>query len=191
MYKENIDVILYYPFFFLVYNNNKKLGRLCFYTILSGLFLYEFIDKEMYYFHYNDLNEYNYVGNKCRILAIQYFLTDIFFLNNKSILFHHILMLIAMTWSYILNNGYCLAIYLSLNEISSMFLGLKNLNIFPKYSNICFMISFFVFRILLLPILTYIYSYNNFIFTALLIDNCLHYYWVINLYKKNANKLLN
>lgn len=181
---RHIDTILFFPTFLYFYKNNKEIGRLFFYIVLSSFSFYEFIDKKMYYFQHNDLNEYNYIGDKCRILVTQYFLIDIFYVVNKSMLFHHILVLNALCVSYILNVGYYLTLYLSLNEISSIFLALNILNIYPKYSNLCFMITFFIFRILLLPILTYIYSYDIFIFTILLLDNSLHGYWVITLSKK-------
>ena len=188
MNMQHIDTTLFFPMFLYFYKNNKEIGRLFFYIILSGLSFYEFIDKKMYYFQYNDLNEYNYFGDKCRILVTQYFLTDIFFVTNKSMLFHHILILIGLSLSYYLNQAYYLTLYLCLSEISSIFLASNILNIYlnihPKYSNLCFMITFFIFRILLLPILTYIYSYNNMVFTMLLIDDCLHGYWVITLSKK-------
>ena len=90
-----------------------------------------------------------------------------------------------------LNQAYYLTLYLCLNEISSIFLALNILNIYPKYSNLCFMITFFIFRILLLPILTYIYNYNNVVFTILFLDNCLHGDWVITLSKKFLIKSLN
>ena len=181
---QYIDTILHFPIFLYFYKKNKEFGRLSFYIVLSSLSFYEFIDKKMYYFQYNDLNEYNYIGDKCRILVTQYFLVDIFFVTNKPMLFHHILVLYALGISYILNQGYYLTLYLSLNEISSIFLALNILKIFPKYSNLCFMITFFIFRILLLPLLTYIYNHNNLVFTILLLDDCLHGYWVITLSKK-------
>ena len=181
---QHIDTILFFPMFLYFYKNNKEIGRLFFYIVLSSFSFYEFIDKKMYYFQYNDLNEYNYVGEKCRILVTQYFLIDIFFLSKKAYLLHHMLILVALIRSYYFNQAYYLTLYLSLNEISSIFLAFKNLNLFPKYSNLLFIITFFIFRILLLPILTYIYSYNNFVFTLLLLDDCLHGYWVITLSKK-------
>jgi|TARA_B110000967_G_C18884895_1_gene563382 hypothetical protein len=181
---QYIDTILHFPIFLYFYKKNKEFGRLFFYIVLSSLSFYEFIDKKMYYFQYNDLNEYNYIGDKCRIIVTQYFLVDIFFVTNKPMLFHHILILIGLSWSYYLNQAYYLTLYLCLNEISSIFLALNILNIYPKYSNLCFMITFFIFRILLLPILTYIYNYNNVVFTILFLDNCLHGYWVITLSKK-------
>lgn len=80
----------------------------------------------MYYFQYNDLNEYNYFGEKCRILVNQYFLIDIFYVSNKAFFFlHHRLILIGLSWSNYLT------LYLCLNEISSIFLALKILKIFP------------------------------------------------------------
>lgn len=181
---QHIDTTLFFPMFLYFYKNNKEIGRLFFYIVLSSFSFYEFIDKKMYYFQYNDLNEYNYFGEKCRILVTQYFLIDIFYVSNKAFFLHHMLILIGLSWSYYLNQAYYLTLYLCLNEISSIFLALKILKIFPKYSNLCFMITFFIFRILLLPILTYIYSYNNLVFTILLLDDCLHGYWVITLSKK-------
>lgn len=180
---QHIDTLLFFPIFLYFFKINKEFGRLFFYIVLTSLSFYEFIDKKMYYFQHNDLNEYNYIGDKCRIIVTQFFLVDIFFVTNKPMLFHHILVLFALGSSYMLNIAYYLTLYLSLNEISSIFLALKILKIFPKYSNLCFMITFFIFRILLLPILTYIYSYNNLIFTILLLDDCLHGYWVITLSK--------
>tara|TARA_B100000424_G_C22933404_1_gene496578 strand:- start:1772 stop:2335 length:564 start_codon:yes stop_codon:yes gene_type:complete len=181
----NLDsiAIIHFPIFLYFYKNNKEIGRLFFYINLTGLSFYEFIDKKMYYFQHNDLNQYNYIGDKCRILVAQYFLVDIFFVKNKAMLFHHVLILFGLGWSYYLNQAFYLTLYLCLNEISSIFLALKNLNIYPKYSNLCFIITFFIFRIMLLSILTYIYKYNNLVFTILMLDNFLHSFWVISLSK--------
>lgn len=75
----HIDTALFFPMFLYFYKNNKEIGILFFYIILSSFSFYEFIDKKkMYYLQYNDLNEYNYFGEKCRILVNQYFLIDIF-----------------------------------------------------------------------------------------------------------------
>ncbi len=180
---ENLYLIMPYPLFLYFYKNNRESSRLFFYIFLSGLSFYEFINKKMYYFQYNDLNEYNYIGDSCRIIVTQYFLTDIFFINNKELIFHHCLVLFGLVCSYILNQGYYLIVYLCLNEISSIFLSLNILEIFPKYTNILFIITFFIFRIMLLPILTYIYIDNNIVFPVLVIDDCLHIYWVVTLSK--------
>lgn len=83
----HIDTALFFPMFLYFYKNNKEIGRLFFYIILSSFSFYEFIDKKMYYFQYNDLNEYNYFGEKCRILVTQYFLIDIFYVSNKAFFF--------------------------------------------------------------------------------------------------------
>ena len=177
---QHIDTLLYFPIFLYVYNYSKEYGSLFFFITVSSLSFYEFIDKKMYYFQHNDLNEYNYIGDKCRIIVSQYFIIDIFNVSDKSYFFHHLFVLYGLSWSYYYNKGYYLTLYLCLNEISSIFLSLTALRIFTKYSYKMFCITFFIFRILLLPLLTFMYKYNYFIFTILMLDNSLHLYWVVN-----------
>lgn len=179
---QNIDSLLF-PIFLYIYKTSKEHGILFFFITVSSLSFYQFIDKKMYYFQHNDLNEYNYIGDKCRLILLQFFLIDIFNVNNISFFIHHSMVLCGLSWSYYFNRGYNLILYLCLNEISSIFLSLIELKIYPEYSNIMFLITFFIFRIILLPVLTFIYKYNNFIFAFLMFDNCLHVYWVVTLSK--------
>ncbi len=188
MINQNIDT-LFFPIFLYTYKISIEYGTLFFFITVSSLSFYQFIDKKMYYFQHNDLNEYNYVGDKCRIFILSHFIIDIFNVNNIAFLIHHLLVLSGLSWSYYFNIGYNLIVYLCLNEISSIFLSLIDMNIYPKYSNIMFMITFFIFRILLLPVLTFIYKYNNYVFTVLMFDNCLHVYWVVTLSKDFLIKL--
>ena len=116
---QNIDSLLF-PIFLYIYKTSKEHGILFFFITVSSLSFYQFIDKKMYYFQHNDLNEYNYIGDKCRLILLQFFLIDIFNVNNISFFIHHSMVLCGLSWSYYFNRGYNLILYLCLNEISSI-----------------------------------------------------------------------
>ena len=185
-YYAPLNSMFFLPSYLYLFKYNQELARLYFYILLSGIAFYEVINKKMYLFDNLESNHYiyNYVGDQCRSIVFQYFIVDIFFTENKVMFFHHCLILFAIFLSFINNEGYYLTIYLSLNEISTIFLSLKILNIYKNISNILFMFNFFIFRIILLPILTYHYKNIYHIFYILLLDDFLHIYWVVKLSKK-------
>lgn len=189
-FSKHPESFLFFPVYIYLYKNYKEYGRVFFFIIVSSLSLYEFINNEMYYFHKNDINEYNYIGDKCRILCSQYFFIDLFFVKDKTMYIHHTLALIIFSQSYIYNRYFIQMIYGSLTEISSIFLSLKFLKVYPKISNILFLSTFFVFRILLLPLVTYIHINDKNVFTLLCLDCLLHVYWITKIIKKNLKKKL-
>ena len=168
------STLFFLPTYLYLFQYNHELARLYFYILLSGLSLYEVIDKKFYMFDQLDLNQYNYVGDQCKCIAFQFFMIDIFFPENKSAIIHHALILYAIIYSFYLNQAYILALFLSLTEISTIFLSLKILNFYKQTSNLLFIITFFIFRIVLLPILTYHYRNVYYIFNILLINDFLH-----------------
>ena len=177
-YDALISTVFFLPSYLYLFHYYGEFARLYFYILISGLSLYEVIDKKFYMFDDLDLNQYNYVGDQCKCIAFQFFMVDIFFPENKSAIIHHALILYAIIHSFYLNQAYILALFLSLTEISTIFLSLKILNIYKQTSNLLFMITFLIFRIILLPILTYHYRNVYYIFNILLIDDFLHVYWV-------------
>jgi hypothetical protein len=183
-YDALISTVFFLPSYLYLFHYYGEFARLYFYILISGLSLYEVIDKKFYIFDNLDLNQYNYVGDQCKCIAFQFFMVDIFFPENKSAIIHHALILYAIIHSFYLNQAYILALFLSLNEISTIFLSLKLLNIYKKTSNILFMFNFFIFRILLLPLLTFYYRHIYHAFIILLLDDILHLYWVIKLSKQ-------
>ena len=183
-YDASISTLFFLPGFLFLFKYNRELARLYFYILISGLSLYEFYHKKLYLFNHLDLNEYNYIGDQCRSIGLQYFIVDIFYIKDKAFFFHHGLILFAVFLSFYLNQGYYLIIYFSLNEISSIFLSLKLLNIYKKTCNLLFIFNFFIFRILLLPLLTFYYRHIYHAFIILLLDDILHLYWIIKLSKQ-------
>ena len=178
------STLFFLPSYLYLFRYNHELARLYFYILLSGLSLYEVINKKLYMFDQLDLNQYNYVGDQCKCIAFQFFMIDIFFPENKSAIIHHALILYAIIYSFYLNQAYILTLFISLGEISTIFLSLKILTNYKLYFNTLFMINFFIFRILLLPVLTFYYRHVYYTFIILCVDDILHLYWVIKFAKK-------
>ncbi len=176
----HVDTIIVYPIFLYIYNYNKNYARLLFYNVICILSINEVLTKEMYFFQYNDLNEYNYIGEKCQLILLQYFITDIFYIDSITLIIHHILVLIGLCWCIYFSIGYYITIYLCLNEISSIFLLFKEENILPRLNNLLFNYTFFIFRIMLIPEIMIMYYYNNTVFILLSLDYGIHIYWIMS-----------
>tara|TARA_Y100001970_G_scaffold293105_1_gene437786 strand:- start:1623 stop:2261 length:639 start_codon:yes stop_codon:yes gene_type:complete len=186
----NLNKFLYFtPIYILLLKLNEKYSPILFYTIVTTLSLHEIINNKMYIINTN-LNEYNYFADIIRLIASQYFFIEL--INDKNIVYkiHHSIVIIGISTSYIFNKGYTCIIYLSLTEISTIFLVLKEKNKNILIRNL-FYINFFIFRIMLLPYLFYNYYYytepynsRRLILTPLFLFILLHVYWIFMLFKK-------
>ena len=121
----HLDTALFLPanIFINRLTSNPNYGRLFFHLLLASLSGYEIINKQLFYFE--NLDNYNYIGEKCTIIAMQYFISDLYYVYNKpQYLFHHFICIFGMTYAITFEKYYILALYLYLGEISSIFLDL-------------------------------------------------------------------
>ena len=180
---NHIETILFLPTLISINKITKhpNYGRLFFHSLLTFFSIYEIYNNKLYFLNeLNTLYEYNYYGNKCNIIALQYFLYDLKYIyKKKQYLLHHIIFINAILYSFYFNKYSKITIYMGLHEISSIFLDLKLLNIYPEISSKCFYSTFLFIRISSLPIITYyIFYIDYFIFTIFCINCFLHICWL-------------
>ena len=77
-----------------------------------------------------------------------------------------------------------LSLFINSHEISSIFLTLKYLNIYPTLSKPLFYTTFILLRLTTLPILTYKIRDSPFMFSLLFGDVLLHAFWIGKMIKK-------
>mgnify|MGYP001405202425 CR=1 FL=1 len=194
---KHTETILFLPILISInkITNNKNYGRLFFHTITLVCCIYEIINNKLFYFsELNNLLEYNYIGEKCSIIALMYFNYDIINIYKKiPYLLHHSIYIFGISYALYYNFFTKIAIYLFLHEISSIFLDLKLLNIYPEICDVLFKLNFVIIRIGSLPIITYkLYYQNKFIFILSSINCYLHVYWILNsltFFKKPSTKI--
>ena len=191
--------LLYTPLSLTLYKYNRNFFYLFFFIILSSISLFDLINNQKYYFIDTNIIQYNYYADFIVSISLQHFLIDLFFMKIKTDLkIHHIITILCLLMVKYYQITYYITFYLSLGEISSIFLHTKNM-VSKKYYNLhnnLFMINFFIFRICLLPLLLYkhyYYTIPNELYLyptiPLLIDNILHAYWIINMIQKNIKKI--
>ena len=186
--------LIYTPITITLFKINSNLSSLFFFLILSFLSVYNFIVYDKNFNINTNLLEYNYCGDLICKLSFQYFIIDgLIKKNTIDMKIHHLLLLLMIGMNFYYQMGYNIVPYLSLGEISSIFLISKKM-VSKKYYNLhnnLFIFNFFIFRILLLPILLYNYYFYCFpndyyllLSIPLLFDNILHGYWSIKFIKK-------
>lgn len=176
--------ILYYfhiPIYFTIYKlfKNIEYSRLYTHILLSFISAYEIIKNPNVSIYY--LKDYNLTSNKLAFITLQHFTIDTLFLyKNPEFLFHHFLALSGVSYQLYYNNYFNLSLYVYLGEFSTICLDLIHLNIKKRLFYKLFEINFIIFRLCLLPVLTYnVFFYNNkLLFSLLFGDCCLHLYWV-------------
>ena len=103
-------------------------------------------------------------------------------------MFHHLLFISGA--SYILyKDKYFVGVVLgNLNEISTIFLSLKILNIKKELTSILLYLSFFIFRISLVTSMLFNKNLDTFLTSFLIMQNGINYYWFLSsIYKKLKN----
>ena len=79
-------------------------------------------------------------------------------------------------------------LFISLNEISTIFLSLKILNIKKELTSILLYFSFFIFRISLVTSMLFNKNLDTFSTSFLIMQNGINYYWFLSsIYKKLKN----
>ena len=159
---NELYTLLYTPLSLTLYKYNKNFNYLFFYIILSSNSLFYLINNQKYYFIDTDITQYNYYADFISSISLQHFFIDLF-IEKKNIVFkiHHIIAIFYILIIKYYKITYNIVFYLSLGEISSIFLLTKNI-VSKKYYNLhnnLFMINFFIFRICLLPLLLYNHYY--------------------------------
>lgn len=175
---------LYYfhiPIYFTIYKlfGNVDYSRLYTHILLSFVSMYEIVTNPSASIYF--LKDYNLTSNYLSYITLQYFIIDILFIYKKPEFFiHHFLALLGLSYQLYYNKYFNLGLYLYLGEFSSIYLDLIQLSIKKELYFKLFKINFFVFRLCLLPFLTYnVFFYNDkIVFSLLFGDCCLHFYWV-------------
>lgn len=166
---------------YVLFINYKKKSRTYIYIYFHGftsIFSLFTILSNNYYLLDNS-NDFNIIAKNTSYLTTQYMIYLLFIdYKNTSLIIHHLLCLYGIFYILYYDIYYVLFLYLLLGEISGLANDLIKLKII-KNNNI-FFVSFFLFRIIPIPILTYKNYDNTPIFLSLLTDNFLHLYWIIN-----------
>lgn len=164
-------------------------GRLLFYNILVLLSSYEIYDKNLYNIIYLDFADYNYIGKQTVYISLQYFLYDlIFYVDTIDYVFHHLLFISGTIYFVYTDKYHIGTLFISLNEISSIFHSLKILNIKKELTSILLYFSFFIFRISLVTSMLFNKNLDTFSTSFLIMQNGINYYWFLSsIYKKLKN----
>ena len=168
---------------------NDNYGRIFFYNILVLSSCYEIYDKNLYNIIYLDFADYNYIGKQTVYISLQYFLYDlIFYVDAIDYAFHHLLILFFGEFLLYKDKYYVGTLFISLNEISTIFLSLKILNIKKELTSILLYFSFFIFRISLVTSMLFNKNLDTFSTSFLIMQNGINYYWFLSsIYKKLKN----
>ncbi len=142
------------------------------------------------YYLLDKSKDFNIIAKNTSYLTTQYMIYLLFIdYKNTSLIIHHLLCLYGIFYMLYYDIYYVLFLYLLLGEISGLANDLINLKII-KNNNI-FLFSFFLFRIIPIPIITYNNYDNTVIFYCLLTDNFLHLFWIIKTIKSYKINLIN
>lgn len=178
-YLSIFSSITFTPYVLFINYKKKSHNYICIYfhgfTSIFSLFT---ILSNNYYLLDNS-KDFNIIAKNTSYLTLQYMLYDLYIeYNNMHFIIHHFLCFYGIFYILYYEIYHVLFLYLLLGEISNLSIDLVNLQIL-KNNNIT-AITFFLFRIIPIPILTYKNYDNTPIFLSLLTNNYLHLYWIIN-----------
>lgn len=190
---------LFHLFISLIRPQYIDISRLVFYSKLSILSIIDFSNNNFDFIYIlNNLHLSNsYICKYLMQYSNIYFILD--FVNSdvyllKDFIIHHSIMILSLSigiYYEVYNNTLSL---LAIQEFTSIFLILKNINSvkkYKKYIELMFFISFIFLRCIPLPIIGYYIYYNNdknytkyIAFTFINLDILLHTFWLRLLLKK-------
>ena len=178
-YLSIFSSITFTPYVLFINYKKKSHSYICIYfhgfTSIFSLFT---ILSNNYYLLDNS-KDFNIIAKNTSYLTLQYMLYDLYIeYNNIQFVIHHLLCFYGIFYILYYEIYHVLFLYLLLGEISNLSIDLVNLQIIKNNNIIA--ITFFLFRIIPIPILTYKNYDNTPIFLCLLTDNFLHLYWIIN-----------
>lgn len=182
----NYISILFLPSYIFIerLTGNINYSKIFCFSLIGFISLNEIINKK-YYLNLDALSENNNVAINVSYISLQYFLYDLKNLFNQPAYFiHHMLSIIGIMYIIIYKQFGVFSLFMYCHEISSIFLTLKYLNIYPILSEPLFYITFILLRLTTLPILTYKISNNRIMFSLLLGDVLLHIFWISKIIKK-------
>lgn len=188
---------LFHLFISIIKPQYIDISRLLFYSKLCILSIVDFSNNNFDFIYIlNNLHLSNsYICKYLMQYSNTYFILDLFnsdiYLDN---IIHHSLMILSLSigmYYEVYNNTMSV---LAIQEVSSIFLILKNINSlknYKKYIELLFFSSFIFFRCIPLPIIGYYIYYNNdknytkyIAFASIILDILLHTFWLRLLLKK-------
>ena len=195
---------LFHLFISLITPQYIDISRLVFYSKLSILSIIDFSNNNFDFIYIlNNLHLSNsYICKYLMQYSNTYFILDLF--NSdiyllKDFVIHHSIMILTLSigiYYEVYNNTMSV---LAIQEVSSIFLILKNMNYlkkYKKYIELIFFSSFIFFRCIPLPIIGYYIYYNNdknytkyIAFTSINLDILLHTFWLYAIFKKVKKKI--
>lgn len=183
----------------------NDISRLIFYSKLSILSIIDFSNNNFDFIYIlNNLHLSNsYICKYLMQYSNTYFILDLF--NSdiyllKDFIIHHSIMILTLSigiYYEVYNNTMSV---LAIQEVSSIFLILKNINSlkkYKKYIELMFFSAFIFLRCIPLPIIGYYIYYNNdknytkyIAFASINLDILLHTFWLRLLLKKIKKKII-
>lgn len=128
----------------------------------------------------DDLSDYNEWGKVLAHLLLHYMLYDLYFNcgDRFDYILHHILTLSACMYVLYFKTHYTFVLFISINEISTIFMALMNLKIWKTISGIMFAFTFFVSRICWLLWIALFKSINDrFLLSLFCMHYCINVFW--------------
>jgi hypothetical protein len=195
---------LFHLFISIIKPQYIDISRLLFYSKLCILSIIDFSNNNFDFIYIlNNLHLSNsYICKYLMQYSNTYFILDLF--NSdiyllKDFVIHHSIMILTLSigiYYEVYNNTMSV---LAIQEVSSIFLILKNMNYlkkYKKYIELIFFSSFIFFRCIPLPIIGYYIYYNNdknytkyIAFTSINLDILLHTFWLYAIFKKVKKKI--
>tara|TARA_Y100000389_G_scaffold115603_1_gene112703 strand:+ start:990 stop:1664 length:675 start_codon:yes stop_codon:yes gene_type:complete len=206
MYYISLLFNLFHLFVSVFTPQYKDISRLVFYSKLSILSIIDFSNNNFDFVYI--LNNLQFSNNYICKYLMQYsnifFIFDLInynFIKNFDFVIHHCIMILTLSISIyyeVYNNTMSV---LAIQEVSSIFLILKNINSlkkYKKYIELMFFSSFIFLRCIPLPIIGYYIYYNNdknytkyIAFASINLDILLHTFWLRLLLKKIKKIFMN
>jgi hypothetical protein len=196
---------LFHLFISIIKPQYNDISRLIFYNKLSILSIIDFSNNNFdFVYILNNLHLSNseickYIMQySCIYFILDFFNSDVYLL--KDFIIHHSLMILAISIGLYYEAYNNTMSVLAIQEISSIFLILKNVNSLKKYKlyiELMFFLSFILVRCIPLPIIGYYIYYNNdknytkyIAFISINLDILLHTYWLHLFFKKITKKII-
>ena len=195
---------LFHLFISVITPQYNNISRLVFYSKLSILSIIDFSNNNFdFTYILNNLHLSN--SEICKYIMQYsniYFIFDLInynFIKNFDFIIHHSIMILAISISVYYEAYNNTVSLLAIQELSSIFLTLKDINYLKKYKmyiELMFGLSFITVRCIPLPIIGYYIYYNNdknytkyIAFISINLDILLHTYWLYVIFKKIKKKV--
>ncbi len=126
----------------------------------------------------------NDVGRFCAKFTLQYMIYDLMYCEKIEYVFHHSLAIIACSFVLYTKTYETLVLYVEVNEVSTIFLGLAYMNILKKINQFIFVLTFIICRIMWLPWIIWNKRVDGALRFIMYVHYALQLFWLAKIYKK-------